>query len=61
MHPCTWFELGHALSDALHGSRALVTQDDGKQALRVAAAQSVGVGVTHARRVDLKHTVTMIF
>ena len=43
----TWLELGDTLTNALHCSSTLVTQDDGEKPLGVTAAQSVGIRVTH--------------
>lgn len=50
----TWLKVGDSLADTLDHSCTLVAQDDGEEALRVAAAQGVRVRVTHPSGTDLR-------
>jgi hypothetical protein len=47
------FERRHAAPDLTHDARAFVSQDCGKQALRICAGQRVRIGVTDSRCFDL--------
>jgi hypothetical protein len=57
---CTRLYRGDALAHALNDTAALVAEDDGEDALRVLAAQRVGISVAHTRRDDLDADLTSL-